>query len=160
LPIYKLFIEIIGDLPLNEIDDDVALTYVETLKKLPANMNKIPAYSGKTIAEIGELEQAADALNAFVDRACGSWWWVERAFEAKVWTKLQPVQRPKPGFAMLSACVRKDKIAHSPLPCENLGANLKIEVGIETFVFHPISDIRIYYRVRPKADIKVLGRWT
>lgn len=55
MPIYKLFIEIVGDLPLSEINDDVALTYVETLKKLPANMNKIPAYRGKTIELVGAM---------------------------------------------------------------------------------------------------------
>lgn len=49
---YKLCIDIIGDLPIHDIDDDVALTYAETLKKLPPNMNKMPAYRGKTIPEI------------------------------------------------------------------------------------------------------------
>lgn len=52
LAAYKLFMDIIGDLPIGDIDEDRALTYVETLKRLPANMNKMPAYRDKSISEI------------------------------------------------------------------------------------------------------------
>jgi hypothetical protein len=52
LAVYKLCLDIIGDLPISDVGDDQALTYVETLKKLPANMNKMPAYRGKTISEV------------------------------------------------------------------------------------------------------------
>jgi integrase len=52
LAVYKLCIDIIGDLPIREIGEDQAITYVETLKKLPPNMNKMPAYRDKTISEI------------------------------------------------------------------------------------------------------------
>jgi hypothetical protein len=45
-------IDIIGNLPISEIGDEQALTYVETMQKLPPNMNKMPAYRGKTITEI------------------------------------------------------------------------------------------------------------
>jgi len=58
LAVYKLCIGIIGDLPISEIGEDQALTYVEALKKLPPNMNKIPAYRGKTISEIIALNAA------------------------------------------------------------------------------------------------------
>jgi len=58
LAVYKLCLEIIGDLPIDDIGDDQALTYVETLKKLPPNMNKMPAYRGKTISEIVALKPA------------------------------------------------------------------------------------------------------
>jgi integrase len=71
MPIYQLLIEIVGDLPLNAIDDDVALTYVETLKKLPANMNKIPAYKGKSIEEIIALNpppRATRTINKSIER--------------------------------------------------------------------------------------------
>jgi hypothetical protein len=50
--VFRLCIDIIGDLRIDEIGDDQALTYVETLKRLPPNMNKMPAYTGKTIDEI------------------------------------------------------------------------------------------------------------
>ncbi|MGJ9419410.1 DUF6538 domain-containing protein [Massilia sp. CMS3.1] len=58
LAVYKLCLTIIGDLPIGDIGDDQALTYVETLKKLPANMNKMPAYRGKTISEVIALNPA------------------------------------------------------------------------------------------------------
>ncbi|NIA54859.1 site-specific integrase [Massilia sp. TW-1] len=71
LAVYKLCIDIIGNLPLNEIGEDHALTYVETLKKLPANMNKMPAYRGKTISEIIALNpppMATRTINKSLER--------------------------------------------------------------------------------------------
>jgi integrase len=58
LAVYKLCLTIIGDLPIGDIGDDQALTYVETLKKLPPNINKMPAYRGKTISEVIALNPA------------------------------------------------------------------------------------------------------
>jgi integrase len=71
LAVYKLCVDIIGDQPLNEIGEDQALTYVETLKKLPANMNKMPAYRGKTISEIIALNpppMATRTINKSLER--------------------------------------------------------------------------------------------
>ena len=71
LAVYKLCLDIIGDLPIGDIGDDHALTYVETLKKLPANMNKIPAYRGKTISEIIALNpppMATRTINKSLER--------------------------------------------------------------------------------------------
>lgn len=71
LAVYKLFIDIIGDLPLAEIGEDQALTYFETLQRLPANMNKVPAYRGKSISEILALEpppMAIRSVNKNVER--------------------------------------------------------------------------------------------
>lgn len=64
LAVYRLCIAIIGDLPLNEIGDDQALTYVETLKKLPANINKMPAYRGKTIGDVIALNPPPMAIRS------------------------------------------------------------------------------------------------
>jgi hypothetical protein len=58
LAIYKLCMDIIGDIPISEIGEEQALTYLETMQKLPANMNKMPAYTGKTIKEIIALNPA------------------------------------------------------------------------------------------------------
>jgi integrase len=71
MPVYKLFIDIIGDLPINEIDEDRALDYFETLQKLPANMNKIKAYKGKTIKEVIALNpppRATRTINKHLER--------------------------------------------------------------------------------------------
>lgn len=64
LAVYRLCIGIIGDLPLNKIGDEQALTYVETLKKLPANMNKIPAFRGKSIDEVIALTPPPMAIRS------------------------------------------------------------------------------------------------
>jgi hypothetical protein len=58
LAIYKLCMDIIGDIPISEIGEEQALTYLETMQKLPANMNKMPADAGKTIKEIVALNPA------------------------------------------------------------------------------------------------------
>jgi integrase len=71
LAVYKLCIGIIGDLPLSEISEDHALTYVETLKRLPANVNKMPAYRGKSISEIVALNpppMATRTINKSLER--------------------------------------------------------------------------------------------
>jgi integrase len=71
LAVYKLCIDIIGDLPISEIGEDEALTYFETMQKLPPNMNKMPAYKGKTIAEIIALNptpMAARTINKSLER--------------------------------------------------------------------------------------------
>jgi hypothetical protein len=46
LAIYKLCMDVISDIPISEIGEEQALTYFETLQKLPANMHKMPAYRG------------------------------------------------------------------------------------------------------------------
>lgn len=56
--IHALFIRIIGDRPMEEIDDERIIAYLEILKKLPPNINKLPIYIGKTIAEIIAMSPA------------------------------------------------------------------------------------------------------
>jgi len=71
LAIYKLCMDIIGDLPISEIGEEQALTYFETLQKLPANMNKMPAYRGKSIREIIALNpppMATRSINKSLER--------------------------------------------------------------------------------------------
>lgn len=71
LAVYKMCIAIIGDLPLTDIGEEQALSYVETLKRLPANLNKMPAYRGKSISEIIEakpLPMATRTINKSLER--------------------------------------------------------------------------------------------
>jgi len=71
LAIYKLFVDIVGDLPVDDINEDRALTFIETLKKVPANMNKVAAYRGKTIDEVIALHPkpiSARTFNKYVER--------------------------------------------------------------------------------------------
>jgi integrase len=71
LAVYKLCIDIIGDLPISEIGEDEALTYFETMQKLPPNMNKMREYKGKTIAEIIALKptpMATRTINKSLER--------------------------------------------------------------------------------------------
>lgn len=48
----ELFVNLMGDVNIGAIDREVAGEYVKLLKQLPANMNKVAKYRGKTIAQI------------------------------------------------------------------------------------------------------------
>jgi integrase len=76
--VYRLFIRIVGDKPMAEIDDTVIVNYLETLQKLPANMNKLPMYVGKSIEEIVALAappMAARSVNKNVERVSSIFKW-------------------------------------------------------------------------------------
>jgi integrase len=52
----SLFKRIIGDLPISHLNDIKVREYRQTIQKLPANLNKIQRYRGKTITEIVCME--------------------------------------------------------------------------------------------------------
>ncbi len=52
----NLFKRIIGDLPVSHLTDSKVREYRQTVQKLPANLNKIQRYRGKTITEIVCME--------------------------------------------------------------------------------------------------------
>ena len=77
--IYDLFIQIVGDKPVAEIDNELIVTYLETLKKLPPNRNKSPIYAGKSIAEIIELSpepMAVRTINKNLERMSSLFKWM------------------------------------------------------------------------------------
>jgi len=76
--VYKLFVRIVGDRPIADIDDTMILTYLETLQKLPPNLNKLPALVGKTIEQILALDlppMAARSVNKNVERVSSVFKW-------------------------------------------------------------------------------------
>jgi integrase len=78
LAVYELFKNIIGDMPIGSIEESHALTYFETLQKLPPNLNKKPAYAGKTIAEIvatGDGPMAVRTINKNIERVSSLFKW-------------------------------------------------------------------------------------
>jgi integrase len=76
---YELFKLIVGNKPLADIDDDAIVTYLETLKKLPPNINNAPAYVGKSVDEIialsPETTMAARTINKNVERVSSLFKW-------------------------------------------------------------------------------------
>lgn len=50
--IFALLIRVIGNFPCRELSYSILRKYKTTLIRLPANLNKSPAYRGKTIAEV------------------------------------------------------------------------------------------------------------
>lgn len=76
--VYGLFIRIVGDKPIAQIDDGAIVEYLETLKALPPNINKSPAYIGKTIAEIIALARppmSDRTLNKNIERVSSLFKW-------------------------------------------------------------------------------------
>lgn len=52
----RLFVRIIGDMPLSELTASQIRDYKEIIQRLPANLNKIKKYRGKPITEIIEMD--------------------------------------------------------------------------------------------------------
>jgi site-specific recombinase XerD len=76
--VYRLFTRIVGDKPIAEIDDEAIVSYLETLKKLPANMNKSPLFVCKGTAEIlvlGATPMAARSVNKNIERISSVFKW-------------------------------------------------------------------------------------
>jgi integrase len=65
---YKLFIKIVGDLPVNQIDRKLMDSYKQTLIKLPPNMNKSPQYRDKSIEEILAMDVKRKMANETIRR--------------------------------------------------------------------------------------------
>jgi len=80
--VYALFVRIVGDLPIAEIEDDQIMVYLEKLKKLPPNINKNPVYIRKDIDEI--IAQAPTeciavrTINKNIERISGLFKWASR----------------------------------------------------------------------------------
>ncbi len=70
--VFELFMEISGDLPINQYDHQAIRQYKETLGRLPANRNKIKEYRDKTIDEILALpdvkSMAVNSVNKNIRR--------------------------------------------------------------------------------------------
>lgn len=56
LSFYNTFIDIVGDIFVDELNYDVANTYINTLRKLPANRNKLSAFRDKSIENLLAME--------------------------------------------------------------------------------------------------------
>jgi integrase len=70
--VFNLFMEISGDVPINQYDHPAIRNYKETLGKLPANRNKIEAYRSKSIQEVLALPDvkpmAVNSINKNIRR--------------------------------------------------------------------------------------------
>lgn len=70
--VYDLLVRILGDRPIAEIGSKAVTSYVNTLRNLPANMNKIPRFIGKSIEEILAMAPEPMSLrttNKHIERA-------------------------------------------------------------------------------------------
>jgi len=70
--VLNLFLEIVGDLPIDSYDHQVIRSYKETLQRLPANKNKIKKYKDRSIEQILALPDvkpmAVNSINKNIRR--------------------------------------------------------------------------------------------
>lgn len=55
--VLQLFLRIVGDIPVHEITRDTLRSYLDTLRKLPPNLNKVARYRGKSIDQIVAMKE-------------------------------------------------------------------------------------------------------
>ena len=78
---FKLIIRILGDKRVDEVNRDDAMTLFGTLKQLPANLNKVKRYRGKTITEILALKEkprAEATINGVMVNASALFGWLAK----------------------------------------------------------------------------------
>lgn len=56
IPMLKQFVELVGDIPVHELNIEHVRQYKTNLMKLPANMKKMSAYREKSIAELLKMD--------------------------------------------------------------------------------------------------------
>ncbi|CAG2140339.1 Tyrosine recombinase XerC [Cupriavidus yeoncheonensis] len=75
---FELFVEAVGDRPLNTIDRATMTGFLELLRKLPPNRNKRKEYAGMSLAEIAALEHKPSApatINRVIERVSTLFKW-------------------------------------------------------------------------------------
>jgi integrase len=82
LSIYNTFVEIVGDIFVDEFNADHANQFVDTLQELPANRNKLKAYRDKSIDEILALKGTFEPMKAQNANK-----YIERISDALEWGK-------------------------------------------------------------------------
>lgn len=103
---FKLFLEIVGDIPFNQIRHDELQVFVETLIQLPPNLNKKSAYRGKSIKQIislGHQPRSIQTVNNDLIRIGAFFRWAdERGFAKRnyasgltISTKTKPQEQRK-----------------------------------------------------------------
>ena len=60
----QLFLRVVGDMPVHEITRDTLRDYLDTLKKLPPNLNKVAKFKDKSIQQILEMNEGQKAIAA------------------------------------------------------------------------------------------------
>ena len=83
---FKLIIRILGDKRVDEVNRDDAIALFGTLKQLPANLNKVKRYKGKTITEILALKEkprAESTINGVMVNASALYGWLTKRDHVK-----------------------------------------------------------------------------
>lgn len=96
---FALFLRIVKDQPFNQIKHEEINTYVDSLIKLPANLNKRKETRGKPIEEILKLNlppRATQTINKDITRISALYEWAEtRGWTDKNYAKNRTIKKKK-----------------------------------------------------------------
>lgn len=97
-----LFMKVVGNISLDEIDRIMMMDYLETLKKLPAGINKNPAYRGKSIKELLAIPGLPPMNTTTINK------YIERAGSLLIWCMKQEYIDRNPAMGLSIAKTTKD----------------------------------------------------
>lgn len=97
-----LFMKVVGNVSLVEIDRTMMVDYLETVKKLPAGINKNPAYRGKTIKELLATPNLPPMSTTTINK------YIERAGSLLIWCMKQEYIDRNPAMGLSIAKTTKD----------------------------------------------------
>jgi integrase len=78
----RQFVRVVGDMDINAVSRETILEFVKVLRQLPRNMNKLPQYKGKSIAEMIEMKPvdtlSDTTVNNYLGRVNSFFVWARR----------------------------------------------------------------------------------
>lgn len=101
----KMFREVLGNVPIREIDRKRMVDYTEQLSRLPANMHKKVAYRDKTVHQMLKMKVPDPMSTASVNK------YLSRANSLLIWTMRQGFidRNPADGLNIADKTIREDE---------------------------------------------------
>lgn len=80
--VFELFVRVVGDIQIKNIDRKIMVNYMENIQNLPSNMNKIPKFRGKNVNEILAMPNdnpiSIRTVNKYIERISSMMNWCVR----------------------------------------------------------------------------------
>ena len=101
----NMFVKVMGDKPIREIDRMDMVEYIDKLSRLPSNMNTVLAYRGKSVEKILTMEISDPMSTASVNK------YLSRANSLMIWAVRQGYidRNPADGLHVVDKTTREDE---------------------------------------------------